>query len=207
MARFPNRTSRSFGFHFDGPGIPDRQIRITSGMPKYTFPNATGSQNCLRNVARTLVSAGHSTHTGQALSGDKVTHRLIPVVRAHRGVCLVAGDEGRDESPDHRYSQWVTLSEDKACPVCCVSPKQAKVPAPRDSVVPIGPARPPTHCGQSGISRWAGLGVVAPVKFMRIPCFGSRMTIGRASIVWPGTSRKSYFLSRTLRIMKICSVA
>src|SRR5580700_10295279 len=60
----------------------------------------------------------------------------------------------------------------------------------------------PTHRGQSGIRRWAGLGVVASLKFMRIPCFGSRMTIGRASIVWPGTSRKSYFLSRTLRIMK-----
>jgi hypothetical protein len=26
------------------------------------------------------------------------------------------------------------------------------------------------------------------VNVMRIPCFGRRMTIGRASIVWPGAS-------------------
>ena len=48
---------------------------------------------------------------------------------------------------------------------------------------------------------------IASVKVIRIPCFGRRMTIGRASIVWSGTSRKSYFLSRTLRIMRTCSMA
>ena len=66
---------------------------------------------------------------------------------------------------------------------------------------------PRLHRGQNGIRRGAGLGVIASVKFMRIPCFGRRMTIGRASMVWPGTSWSSYFLSRTLRIMKSCSVA
>ena len=29
---------------------------------------------------------------------------------------------------------------------------------------------------------------IALVKVMRIPCFGCRMTLGRASIVWPGAS-------------------
>ena len=53
----------------------------------------------------------------------------------------------------------------------------------------------PTPCG------------IASVKVMRIPCSGRKITIGRASIVWPGTKRKSYFLSRTLRIMRICSMA
>jgi len=48
---------------------------------------------------------------------------------------------------------------------------------------------------------------IASVKIMRIPCSGRKITIGRASIVWPGTRRKSYFLSRTLRIMRICSMA
>ena len=48
---------------------------------------------------------------------------------------------------------------------------------------------------------------IASVKVMRIPCSGRKITIGRASIVWPGTRRKSYFLSRTLRIMRICSMA
>ena len=29
---------------------------------------------------------------------------------------------------------------------------------------------------------------IAWMKDMRIPCFGRRITIGRASIVWPGDS-------------------
>jgi hypothetical protein len=33
-----------------------------------------------------------------------------------------------------------------------------------------------------------GAGKIRMVKVMRIPCFGRRMTIGRASIVWPGDS-------------------
>jgi hypothetical protein len=45
------------------------------------------------------------------------------------------------------------------------------------------------------------------LNVMRIPCFGRRMTIGRASIVWSGASWKSYFLSRSLRIIRICSIA
>jgi hypothetical protein len=48
---------------------------------------------------------------------------------------------------------------------------------------------------------------IASVKVMRIPCSGRKITIGRASIVWPGTRRKSYFLSRTPTIMRICSMA
>ncbi len=48
---------------------------------------------------------------------------------------------------------------------------------------------------------------IASVKVMRIPCSGRRITMGRASMVWPGTRRKSYFRSRTLRIMRICSMA
>ena len=48
---------------------------------------------------------------------------------------------------------------------------------------------------------------IASVKVMRMPCSGRRMTIGRGSMVWPGTSWKSYFLRRTLRIMSICSMA
>ena len=48
---------------------------------------------------------------------------------------------------------------------------------------------------------------IASVNIMRIPCFGRRITMGRASMVWPGASSKSYFLSRTLRIMRICSMA
>ena len=47
----------------------------------------------------------------------------------------------------------------------------------------------------------------ASVKLMQIPCFGRRITIGRASMVWPGDSSKSYFLSRTLKIMRICTIA
>ena len=31
-------------------------------------------------------------------------------------------------------------------------------------------------------------GVMVLVNVMRIPCFGRRMTIGRASIVWPGAN-------------------
>jgi hypothetical protein len=31
-------------------------------------------------------------------------------------------------------------------------------------------------------------GAMVLVNVMRIPCFGRRMTIGRASIVWPGAS-------------------
>jgi hypothetical protein len=31
-------------------------------------------------------------------------------------------------------------------------------------------------------------GVTALVNIIRIPCFGRRMTIGRASIVWPGAN-------------------
>ena len=48
---------------------------------------------------------------------------------------------------------------------------------------------------------------IASVKVMRIPCLGRRMTMGRASIVWSGISWNSYLLSRTLRIMRICSIA
>lgn len=48
---------------------------------------------------------------------------------------------------------------------------------------------------------------IASVKVMRIPCSGRRITMGRASMVWSGTRRKSYFRSRTLRIMRICSMA
>jgi len=33
-----------------------------------------------------------------------------------------------------------------------------------------------------------GAGAVVLVNVMRIPCLGRRMTIGRASIVWPGAS-------------------
>jgi hypothetical protein len=33
-----------------------------------------------------------------------------------------------------------------------------------------------------------GAGAIVLVNVMRIPCFGRRMTIGRASIVWPGTN-------------------
>jgi hypothetical protein len=33
-----------------------------------------------------------------------------------------------------------------------------------------------------------GAGAMVLVNVMRIPCFGRRMTIGRASIVWPGAS-------------------
>ena len=36
-----------------------------------------------------------------------------------------------------------------------------------------------------GIVVSCGSCVVTLVKAMRIPCFGRRMTIGRASIVWP----------------------
>lgn len=35
-------------------------------------------------------------------------------------------------------------------------------------------------------NRWSW--AMALVKVMWIPCFGCRMTLGRASIVWPGTS-------------------
>ena len=48
---------------------------------------------------------------------------------------------------------------------------------------------------------------IASVKVMRIPCSGRKITMGRASMVWPGTRQKSYFLSRTLRTMSICSMA
>jgi hypothetical protein len=50
-------------------------------------------------------------------------------------------------------------------------------------------------------------GAMVLVKVMRIPSFGRRMTIGRASILWPGASWKSYFLSRSLKIIRICSIA
>ena len=53
----------------------------------------------------------------------------------------------------------------------------------------------PTRCG------------TASVKVMRIPCSGRKMTMGRASMVWPGTREKSYFRSKTLRIIRICSMA
>ena len=33
-----------------------------------------------------------------------------------------------------------------------------------------------------------GAGAMTLVNVMRIPCFGRRMTIGRASIIWPGAS-------------------
>ena len=33
-----------------------------------------------------------------------------------------------------------------------------------------------------------GAGAMVLVNVMRIPCFGRRMTIGRASIIWPGAS-------------------
>jgi hypothetical protein len=33
-----------------------------------------------------------------------------------------------------------------------------------------------------------GAGAVVLVNIMRIPCFGRRMTIGRASIIWPGAN-------------------
>jgi hypothetical protein len=33
-----------------------------------------------------------------------------------------------------------------------------------------------------------GEGAMVLVNVMRIPCFGRRMTIGRASIIWPGAS-------------------
>jgi len=33
-----------------------------------------------------------------------------------------------------------------------------------------------------------GVGAMVLVNVMRIPCFGRRMTIGRASIVWPGAN-------------------
>ena len=33
-----------------------------------------------------------------------------------------------------------------------------------------------------------GAGAMVLVNVMRIPCFGRRMTIGRASIIWPGTN-------------------
>jgi hypothetical protein len=36
------------------------------------------------------------------------------------------------------------------------------------------------------VSRWSY--AITLVKVIRIPCFGCRMTIGRASIVWPGAS-------------------
>lgn len=45
------------------------------------------------------------------------------------------------------------------------------------------------------------------VKVMRIPCLGRSITIGRASIVWPGVSSKSYLRSSSLTIMRICSMA
>jgi hypothetical protein len=33
-----------------------------------------------------------------------------------------------------------------------------------------------------------GAGATVLVNVMRIPCFGRRMTIGRASIIWPGAN-------------------
>jgi hypothetical protein len=33
-----------------------------------------------------------------------------------------------------------------------------------------------------------GAGAIVLVNVMRIPCFGRRMTIGRASIIWPGAN-------------------
>jgi len=33
-----------------------------------------------------------------------------------------------------------------------------------------------------------GAGAMVLVNVMRIPCFGRRMTIGRASIIWPGAN-------------------
>ena len=33
-----------------------------------------------------------------------------------------------------------------------------------------------------------GAGAVVLVNVMRIPCFGRRITIGRASIIWPGAN-------------------
>ena len=33
-----------------------------------------------------------------------------------------------------------------------------------------------------------GAGAMVFVNLMRIPCFGRRMTIGRASIIWPGAN-------------------
>ena len=33
-----------------------------------------------------------------------------------------------------------------------------------------------------------GTGAMVLVNVMRIPCFGRRMTIGRASIIWPGAN-------------------
>lgn len=50
-------------------------------------------------------------------------------------------------------------------------------------------------------------GAVVLVKVMRIPRFGRRMTIGRASIAWPGTNSNSYRLIRSLKIMRTCSIA
>ena len=46
-------------------------------------------------------------------------------------------------------------------------------------------------------------GALALVKVIRIPCFGRRMTIGRGSIVWPGTNSNSYRLISSLKIMRI----
>jgi hypothetical protein len=44
--------------------------------------------------------------------------------------------------------------------------------------------------GSDRIASYAmhGAGAMVLVNVMRIPCFGRRMTIGRASISWPGAS-------------------
>jgi hypothetical protein len=45
-------------------------------------------------------------------------------------------------------------------------------------------------CVSDRIASYAmhGAGATVLVNIMRIPCFGRRMTIGRASIIWPGAN-------------------
>jgi hypothetical protein len=120
-----------------------------------------------------------------------------------------------DASASKTTRPKVSVSSEQTCKFCVAhffssQPRSAPLTQHHDPENPCGPSpgEPAREAARSSESYAThGAGAMLLVNIMRIPCFGRRMTIGRASIIWPGANWKSYLLSRSRKIMRICSIA